>query len=47
MGYLESIATIHVGLIGGLAMNNEIPNKHVQKMINDAIKGTSTKYYSE
>lgn len=24
MGYLESIATIHVGLIGGLAMNNEI-----------------------
>ena len=47
MEYLESTATIYVGLIGGLAMNNEIPNKHVQKMINDAIKGTNTKYYSE
>ena len=46
MGYLESTATIYVGLIGGLAMNNEIPNNHVQKMINDAIKGTNTKYYS-
>ena len=27
-------------------MNNEIPNKHTQKLIDDAIKGTNTKYYS-
>lgn len=27
-------------------MNKEIPNKHVQKMINDAIKGINIKYSS-
>lgn len=33
MGYLESTATIYVGLIGGLAMNNEI-----MKCLKDQVK---------